>query len=234
MRRALTITCILLLAAAAVVAADERRTLSDTIPVADIEQLRLDTSVGDVSISAVDTDVLTVEVELTARRGGFFSSLAKSERVVETARLEALRHDGILDLRIDAEGDEDDRRFEEQWTIQAPARLALMLDLGVGDAEIVGIAGDIEVDAGVGDVRIDAAGGDVYLDLGVGDARVVAEAAAYGVVECSGGIGDSRIDVGERRVSSDGFMGHSTSWRGDGPASIEIEAGVGDVVVILK
>jgi hypothetical protein len=233
MRRALYITC-MLLAVASVATAAEQRTLTEHIPVADIETLRLETSVGDVSITGTDSDVLTVEVELTARRGGFFSSLTKAERVVETARLEVLRREGILDLKIGADGDEDDRRFEERWTIQAPSRLAIMLDLGVGDADIVGIAGDIEVDAGVGDVRVEAASGNVYLDLGVGDARVVAQEAAYGIVECSGGIGDSRIDVGERRTSSDGFMGHATSWRGDGPGSIEIEAGVGDVVVILK
>jgi len=233
MRRALHITSILL-AVAAVAAAADRRTLTEHIPVADIEELRLDTSVGDVSITGTDSDVLSVEVELTARRGGFFSSLTKAERVVDTARLEVLRRNGILDLKIDAEGDEDDRRFEEKWTITAPSRLAVTLDLGVGDADIVGMAGNLSVDAGVGDVRVEADGGDVYLDLGVGDARVVAEEAAYGIVECSGGIGDSRIDVGEKRTSSDGFMGHATSWRGDGPGSIEIEAGVGDVVVILK
>ena len=233
MRRALILTCSVL-AVAAVTTASERRVLKDAIPVADVQTLRIDTGVGDVSITATDGDVLTVEIELTARRGGFFSSLAKAERVVESARLEVLRRDGVIDLRVDAEGDEDDRRFEERWTIQAPTRMSVVLDMGVGDVEIVGMAGDIEVDAGVGDVEIEAAGGDVSLDLGVGDARVVANVRAYGLVECSGGIGDSRIDVGDRRSSSDGFMGHSTSWRGDGPGSIEIDAGVGDVVVILN
>jgi hypothetical protein len=233
MRRVLTITCIML-AVAAVATGSEERILKDAVPVADVETLRVDTSVGDVSITGTDGEVLTVEVELTARRGGFFSSLAKSERVVESARIEVLRRDGVVDLRIDAEGDEDDRRFEERWTIRAPARMSVVLDTGVGDVEIDGIAGDIEVDAGVGDIEVRAGGGDVTLDLGVGDARVIASAQAYGLVECSGGIGDSRIDVGDRRSSSDGFMGHSTSWRGDGAGTIEIDAGVGDVVVILK
>jgi hypothetical protein len=224
------------LAVASTSIAEDRRSLTETVPAGGLETLRLDAGVGDISVSVSKDDDIRVEVELIARRGGLFSSLAKSQRAVAAATLEVRRHATSVELTIDAEGHEDDRRFEERWTVQAPARLAIELELGVGDVVIAGMSGGIDVEVGVGDVDIDVTGGDVTVDVGVGDARVEGPAAAYGRVECSGGIGDSRIDVADpdRDIASEGFMGHSASWRGDGEHSIELEAGVGDVVVMLR
>jgi hypothetical protein len=214
--------------------AARNRTIEETLPSQGVASVVLDTGVGDVELLTHDTDTIEIEVLLIPRRGGLFSSLASAERAVERATLESRRQDDRLELRIDAEGSGDDRRFEERWTVTMPERLAVSLELGVGDLTVRGIAGGIVAELGVGDADIEVPAGDVSLELGVGDARVTAPATAYGTVDCSGGVGDSRIDVGGRKITGDGFLGHSASWLGDGPGTIEIEAGVGDARVVLE
>lgn len=214
--------------------AARNRTIEETVSARGIESLVLDTGVGDVELLTHDADTVEIEVLLIPRRGGLFSSLASAERAVERATLESRRQDDRLELQIDADGSGDDRRFEERWTVTMPARLAVSLELGVGDLTIRGVAGGVDAELGVGDADLEIPAGDVSLELGVGDARVTAPATAYGMVDCSGGVGDSRIDVAGRKITGDGFMGHSVSWRGDGPGTIEIEAGVGDARVILE
>jgi hypothetical protein len=137
-------------------------------------------------------------------------------------------------LILEIATDDDDRHFEERWTIELPARLSFELDLGVGDVEVRGLAGGVSADIGVGDVLVEGVSGDVTIDLGVGDASVRAAAGHYGSVAGSGGVGDARLTVRGERVSSSGFVGHSAEWTGDGPHFIEIDVGVGDAKVTLE
>ena len=166
-----------------------------------------------------------MEVRLEPRRGGFFSSMKKAQREVDEAELRTDASRGTLDLEIETRS--DDRHFEEQWTIELPARLAFDLELGVGDVEIRGLVG-------VGDVLVEGIAGDVSIELGVGDASVRGAAADYGSVEGSGGVGDARLTVKGERISSSGFVGHSAEWTGDGDHFIEISVGVGDARVTLE
>lgn len=227
---ALALTAIV---ATAVPVAAGTRTVTLERDATEIAVLELESGVGDVTVETHDGEQLSIEVVLIPRRGGFFSSLARAEKAVANARLEAIPHGGRLMVRITTDASGDDRRFEERWTVKAPTRLALDLELGVGDLWISGAAGGVIAELGVGDASLEVTGGDLRLDLGVGDVRVRGPEAGYGRVECSGGVGDSRIAIGGRRVTGDGFVGHSTSWLGDGPGIIEIETGVGDATVTL-
>ena len=112
-------------------------------------------------------DEISIEVVLTPRRGGIFSSKRQAERDVEAAELEAAVKRESLKLRI-SPVDDDDRRFEERWIIEMPSRLKIKLEHGVGDVAIEGAAGGIELDSGVGDVEVEAPEGDITIDLGVG------------------------------------------------------------------
>ena len=230
----ISLLAIVLLACAVSVDAAGPRTLTHSEPVAAIEVLDLSSGIGDVKITAREgVDDIAIEVQLTPRRGGFFSSKRQAERAVEEASLRAISKGNRLVLRIDPPADED-RRFEERWTIEIPALLKVKLDHGVGDVVIHGIGAGLDIDSGVGDVDAQVLGGDVTIDLGVGTAVLHAPASAYATAEGAGGVGNARLTVQGERISSGGFIGHSATWTGDGRHHIEVSVGVGDAVITLE
>lgn len=227
------VTTLAVLAGAGLAWPGEPRTLTGSAPAAGLETVQLDAGVGDVTITAVDGAAeVAVEVRLEPRRGGFFSSMKKAQREVDSAELRMDASKGVL--RLEVETDTDDHHFEETWTVTLPARLGLDLDLGVGEVEIRGVTGGLTVDLGVGDLLAEGVSGDLEIELGVGDAKVVASAADYGSVSGSGGVGDARLTVRGEQISSSGFVGHSAEWTGDGEQTITISVGVGDARVILE
>jgi hypothetical protein len=223
----------IILAVALAAGAADSKTMTRTLQAADIDTLDLDSGIGDVTISGRDgLEEVTIEVVLTPRRGGFFSSKRKAERDVEAATLAASVERDKLKLKIAADDDED-RRFEEEWIIEMPSQLRVKLEHGVGDVIIRGVVGGIEMDSGVGDVEVEAVEGDIAIDLGVGTSKVRAPAAAYGEVEAAGGVGNARITVRGEEIEGGGFVSHSASWSGDGSHRIEVSVGVGDAIVVL-
>ena len=228
-----SLLAILLATCAVWVDAADQKTLTHNEPVAAIEVLDLDSGIGDVKITGREgVDDIAIEVILTPRRGGLFSSKRQAERDVEAASLRASSKGNRLVLRIDPQADED-RRFEEHWTIEIPASIRLTLDHGVGDVVIRGIAAGLDLDSGVGDVDVRVLEGDITIDLGVGTAVVHAPASAYASAEGAGGVGDARLTVRGERMSSGGFVGHSATWTGEGRHHIEVSVGVGDAVITL-
>ena len=228
-----SLLAIVLATSAVSVGAADTRTLTHNESAAAIEVLDLSSGIGDVKITAREgVDEIAVEVRLTPRRGGIFSSKRQAEREVEAASLRAVSQGNRLLLRIDPPADED-RRFEERWIIEIPARIRLTLDHGVGNVVVRGIAAGLEIDSGVGDVEVTASRGDIAVDLGVGSAVVHAPAAPYAAAEAAGGVGDARLTVQGKRIESGGFVSHEATWTGDGKYHIEVSVGVGDAVITL-
>jgi hypothetical protein len=232
MKKLISILPIILLCALMVEAAGPK-TMTRSVPAGDIDTLDLNSGIGDVTITAREgLDEVAVEVVLTPRRGGIFSSKRQAERDVEAASLEATVKRESLRLRI-SPADDDDRRFEERWIIDMPSRLAIKLEHGVGDIVIKGAASGIELDSGVGDVDIEAAEGDIRIDLGVGTAVVRAPAAIYATAEAAGGVGSARITARGEEIEGGGFVGHAASWSGDGSYRLDVSVGVGDAIIEL-
>ena len=209
------------------------KTLTRTVQAGDIDTLDLSSGIGDVTITAREgINEVAIEVVLTPRRGGIFSSKRQAERDVVAASLEAAVKRESLKLRI-SPGDDDDQRFEEKWIIEMPSRLAIKLDHGVGDIVIKGATAGIELDSGVGDVDVEATEGDITIDLGVGSAVVRAPAAVYAAAEAAGGVGSARVTVRGENIEGGGFVSHAASWSGDGSYRLDVSVGVGDAVIEL-
>ena len=210
------------------------KTLTRTIQAGDIDTLDLSSGIGDVTITAREgLDEVAIEVVLTPRRGGIFSSKRQAERDVEAAALEAAVKSESLKLRI-SPADDEDRRFEEEWIIEMPSRLAIELEHGVGDVVIRAATAGIELDSGVGDVDVEAAEGDITIDLGVGTAKVRAPAAVYASAEAAGGVGSAFITVRGEKIEGGGFVSHAASWSGDGSFRLDVSVGVGDAIIELE
>ena len=217
----------------AVLSHAESRTLTRTVPVGAVEVLELNSGIGDVKLIAREgLDDVVIEVTLTPRRGGFFSSKRRAENDVQAASLKATSKGKKLIIGIDPPAD-DERRFEERWIIEMPANIELRLNHGVGDISIQGARSGIEIDCGVGDIEAEVADGDITIDLGVGTAVVIAPADAYASAEGAGGVGDARLTVRGEKISSGGFVSHAASWSGNGIHHIEVSVGVGDAVIKL-
>jgi hypothetical protein len=216
--------------APAVTAAE--RTLTHEQSAEGIDIVAFDAGTGDFELIATDGETIEIEVTLTPRRGGLFSSMKDSEREVERA---VLRSGTVRErLMLEIETGSGDRRFEERWQVRLPSRCGVEIEAGVGNVTLLGVAGGVKLEVGVGNVKLEAPQGDLFVDVGVGDAAVKAVAASYGPVEASGGVGDAHIKVANERVESGGFVGHSASWVGKGRYRIQVEVGVGDADVMLE
>jgi hypothetical protein len=230
MNRTWTLALVAALVATPAFASDSR-TLSDSFSAAGLERVFLDIGVGDVVVTGTDGDTVDVEVILTARRGGIFSSKRRAEREIQEATLDSYVGDSKLNLSIDSPS--SDRRFEEEWHVELPGRLLVKMDVGVGDVSIRHIAGGVHMECGVGDILIEAEGGEISVEAGVGEITVRAPADAYGHVECAAGVGDARLIVRGDKIGGGGFIGDEVKWNGNGDATIEIEVGVGDATIRL-
>lgn len=218
-------------ASSASIGAVEVRTLAAEIDAGSLTAVRLEANVGDVVVVAIDDGVVRVEANLSPRRGGLFSSLKSAEKQVREATLETTVSGDVLTVRVTGD---DDRRFEEDWTLSLPPALAFDLELGVGDVSISGLSGGVEVELGVGGVELDLADGSVDVEVGVGNIVTRARATAFRSVEASSGVGDTRIETDGARITGEGFVGHSAEWNGEGRYHVETATGVGDIRIVLE
>lgn len=233
MKKCIVLMSLVIAAAATLAEAAESRTLTHTVPQGTLNRLVLESGIGDIDIeAAVGATEITVEVVLTPRRGGFFSSKRRAAQEVEAASLSVRTRGDRLELKITPEAD-DDRRFEENWSITIPTSVALKLTHGVGDISVRSADSGIGIESGVGEVGVDATGGDISIELGVGTAVVRAPAAAYASAEGAAGVGDARLTVQGKTIESAGFVSHAATWEGNGTSHIEVEVGVGDAVIKL-
>jgi len=208
------------------------RTLSETFDATGVEELSIEAGVGRLDVAAGSDDEISIQIALKPRRGGFFSSMKRSQEEVDAAEITSEIIGGKLYVEVSS--DSGDRRFEERWSVRMPARLALEAELGVGDVRIDGVEGGVEIDVGVGDVEVEVSRGDVSIELGVGDADIWGLVTSYRSVEASGGVGGADIRVRGEDISESGFVGHRSSWTGDGESEIDVEVGVGDATIRLE
>jgi hypothetical protein len=230
----LLMTCIFTLICTLQPLSASSRILDSEVNTDGVERVVIEISVGELELVAGDSEAVTVQVELKARRGGIFSSLRKAEKEVEGAILEIDKENKILALRVGS-GATNDRRFEEFWKIEVPAHLALAVKHGIGKAMIQGMAGGVEAAIGACDLTIEVQSGDVTVDATSGDVRILAPLAEYRSAECVTGVGSTQLTVAGKVIGSDGMIGSSTSWSGSsGAFQIEVEVGFGEIEIRLE
>jgi hypothetical protein len=216
-----------------VVAGAQPRSLSHKATAAAVEGIAIHSGVGEIRVVAGTTDEITVVVDLEPKRGGPFGSSSRIAKSLELAQLLVQDNGAVLKLRVDAPRLRK-RDFNERWSVELPARLALTIKAGVGDIRVEGVAGAVVVDAGVGDVRILDARGPVRVDAGVGDVLIEGEHASYGPINARCGVGGTSLRTPHGRVGGQGFIGKSLTASGPGEATIRVGAGVGEVRIRLR
>lgn len=227
--RKLIATFALLLAATA--QAGGTRTLTLEHPAGGFSTIDIDTGVGDVDIRGAEVDTVSARVTLRAKKG-WLSSSRRAERLVESAEVVPEEAGSTLRLRLRPAARKGE--YEASWSVVIPATTGIRLDAGVGDVRVTAVTGGVNVDLGVGDVRLLDVAGDLTVDLGVGDIEVTGEWAAFGSVRADSGVGDAALRTPEGRHGGKGFVGHELAANGPGKARLRVDAGVGNVTIVLR
>lgn len=96
-----------------------------------------------------------------------------------------------------------------------PAKLAVAMDVGVGEIELEGLSNNLTMEVGVGSIRVEINDTDyarIHASVGVGETAIK-------------GFSDQQVDNERSFMSSDSY------YYGEGELEIDIEVGVGEVEV---
>jgi hypothetical protein len=184
--------------------ADSSKHISQVIDATTLESARLDISVAELDIEIYDGDEIQLEIEIEAQ--GRWWSFRDGD--VDHVELEVRGSGASVYLGI------DENNIEQHWRVMMPAKLALDIDMGVGDVHIEKFTNNLE------------------MELGVGSVRVEVDDTDYNVIHVSAGVGDANIRGFATRVDNErSFISSESRYHGDGDLEIDIELGVGDVEV---
>lgn len=181
------------------------KTLEHRFDAAALKALSLEVHVGELSVAAADDAAVHLELRVCPRSNWF--RLSK----VESAELRVEQEEHSLALRVSED------RFEEHWTLRVPAGVALTVEMGIGEARVEGMRGDITAELGIGDLRIEGL------------------AADYGKVNVESGIGDATLEVPDDRADGGrALVSAHSGWTSSGKGSISAEVGIGEAEIRLR
>jgi hypothetical protein len=113
-----------------------------------------------------------------------------------------------------------------------PARMALDLNMKVGEATIEGIAGGIQTVMNVGELDINVPHGALSAKLNVGQISVTTGTTQPGNILLSSNIGEVALYMNGKNISHQGEhsgLGRSVSLDGTGVDSMHLSVNIGEV-----
>ena len=176
--------------------------------------LTLEVPVGEVTVTAGDGDRVEARLAVRCDRG--------SRRCREKAadiRLRPQRSGDELSMEVVGfPRSNSGKSPQADVEITVPRALAVRVEMGVGELEVRGVEGDVDVELGVGEVRVlvpESAVAEVTVDVGVGEANL-------------------RPRLKGTRSTRFLFLGNEIDWDGGvGRSSVSVELGVGEADVEL-
>jgi hypothetical protein len=199
---------------AAVATGETLRTLEHTQPAAGLTGVIVQAGVGDVEMVGDSGTEIRVRVEITKKHHGWFGS-SSSDAEIQRLAIDPSASGGKLTLRLKPDGDKD-HSFVENWTVYVPTGFTAQIKLGVGDATVLDVTGDVRTELGVGDVKVEGLH------------------ASFGDVHASCGVGNATLRTPAGRQEGEGFVAHDLRATGPGRSEIHAEVGVGDVTIRLR
>ena len=214
MKLALPLAAALLSVAVSVSArATVLETDSRTFPVTRQHRVRLEFPIGELRV--IPSDESRVRFDLRVRCKG--RSDERCEELANKLRLESDDTGGTLSLKLDGYPKWHGKGFTAMGELRVPRALAVRIEMGVGQLEIEGLEGDLDV------------------ELGVGQAELRMPRAHVREVSVDTGIGDASISGAGASTASSRFLGTRVSWtQGRGTSDIRLHVGVGEGSVRLE
>ena len=210
MKRLALSLCLIALLAPAAWAARELGSLEGAWPRGATREVRIDFPVGELRLETSDDATIRATLWVRCQRN--------TDACVERSRnlkLVTDEKDGVRTIELKGYPRTNNKGLQVELVIQVPKGLDVDVDMGVGEAIVRGLDGEVRVNLGVGEVNVrmpQQGVGDVKLGVGVGEVSLAAD-------------GRSR--------NGSGFLGHSLKWTGKGAKRVDVECGVGEVSVRL-
>ena len=235
------------------------QTFSKTVEASGLKTVNLEVKVGKIRITTASADKVAIKAAATTAGENmhfiFNWTTGKSGRALPPGLHLVTHRDGDTlvvslesggkssdnsmtienpvtgNITVDANG-ESRPGWKSDWMVTLPARLALHLKVGVGEATVRGLAGGLNAKTGVGKLDVGLARGPLEANVGVGDINADVMDSDYGDVDLSAGVGHVEFYVNGQRNTA-GFEQHFTAssqkLSGEGKTPYTLKAGVGHI-----
>lgn len=214
--RSLVPALALALLVAAPAGADEVvRTIEQSWSISGVSEVYLDFPVGEAIIEASDGDRVEFVMELECDDDGWGSSSCpdRAERIEVIGQEAGDR----LEIEIDGYSKWRNRGLQLRLRMRVPERMALWVDMGIGELQIDGMRNDVTVDMGIGEASLNMLAEDV------------------GRVALDTGIGETSLRTPNGRTGSSGLFTSEVDWPGaTGEARVRVDLGIGEIDVRLR
>ncbi|MBU6510391.1 MAG: hypothetical protein KGL98_12085 [Gammaproteobacteria bacterium] len=231
----------LLLSLPALAWAAGSRTLSADISANGLNTLAITAGVGEVRITPSNDDRVHVSVKLEQKSREFLWFFHwqsnTTTREIQSAQLVQQRSGERLDLSLGSSSKLDTKQVKQHWMLQVPARLALALDMKVGQVTVQGVAGGVNVNLNVGEIDIDTPRGALNARVNVGQISATSASARLGPIDLSSDIGEAAVFRDGKAVRGGGrhsSLGRTIHLPGSGPDTMKLSVNVGEVDLRLN
>lgn len=211
------------------------RSEQGSLPATGIEQLYLQSDVGEVTLTAADTDTITWQLAIVVDDN---HNAANQQQRAWAAEAELRTGSEGKQARLQLnwpKGTDLDDNLHERWSVIVPIRLAAKVEMDIGALEINGVAGGVEADLDIGELTIAVPHGDVYANVGIGAITITSATSALGDVDLDVDIGEVQLD-GYSDAPQPGYdfpVGQDLHFTAGGADDIQADLNIGEVAVTI-
>lgn len=212
-----------------------QRTLQTTTSAENMSRVTLNVGVGQLKVTTSADDKVHVQVKLEQKSQNFlwffhWMSNSTAKEIEQVTLQQQQQQDGIAySLKYPGHLDEGD--VKQNWEVQLPAKLAVKIQMGVGQLDITGITGGVDVDLNVGEVTLNTPRGPIQAKVNVGQINATSASTQTGNIKLSTSIGDARVrmpgGINHDDVHHNG-LGRSIEIAGKGPDGMTLEVNIGE------
>ena len=199
--------------------------------------LPITAGVGELHIKPSTDDAVHVQVSLEQKSSEFlwffhWQSRATAQEI-QSAQITQQQQGQHLILSLTTPGKLNNDDVKQKWNVQVPARMAVDLNMKVGEATIEGVAGGVQATAerGRAGCRCAAWGFERQAQRGA-DQRHHRHHASRAIFVLSSNIGEAVLYMHGKYISHAGEhsgLGRSVSLNGSGPDSMHLSVNIGEV-----
>lgn len=226
----------ILLAMPLLVQAAEPRMLDVNIPATSLNTVAITSGVSEVHITPSNDDVIHVHVILEQNSGDVLWFLHWQSRAttqeIQAVQISQKQQGQRLMLALSMTRALDNDNIKQKWIVQVPARMALDMNMKVGEATIDGIAGGVQADMNVGELNMDVPRGALSANINVGHISITTGTSQRGKILLSSNIGQASLYMNGKYIDNAGEhngLGRIISLDGSGPDSMHLSVNIGEV-----
>ncbi|NLZ07896.1 MAG: DUF4097 domain-containing protein [Phycisphaerae bacterium] len=171
--------------------AKAQRTEDLTVPVADVTGLDVRTNVGTITLQSADVSEVQVTAEITVKA----KTEEEAEALVSEVQVVAEPSGRTLVIKAEKPSDFGRNQLAVDFTITAPARLALDCTTNVGDIQVTGFSDRVAAKTDVGAIRCTDLRGDADLHTNVGDIHAAYAADAPAALDITAATNVGNVDL---------------------------------------